>query len=130
MKTEHSSAFMQMSGWSSRGSATPQSSSSDSSNSGPGSERSMVNLCQMAVIIEESERETMGGAELKEKTGHQNKEREATRSRWIVDCGWPSGVSSFARGMAPAGVGLSGESTNAQWLLSKIEPWRRLVARP
>lgn len=84
MKTEHSSAFMQMSGWSSRGSATPQSSSSDSSNSGPGSERSMVNLCQMAVIIEESERETMGGTKLKEKTGHQNKEREATRSRWIV----------------------------------------------
>jgi hypothetical protein len=36
----------------------------------------------MAVIIEESERETMSGAELKEKTGHQNKEREATRSRW------------------------------------------------
>jgi hypothetical protein len=85
MKAEHSSAFMQMSGWSSQGSATPQSSSSNSSNSsnsGPGSERSMVNLCQMAVIIEESERETMSGAELKEKTGHQNKEREATRSRW------------------------------------------------
>jgi hypothetical protein len=101
VEAEDSSAFMQMSGWSSLGSAALQSSSSGSNNSGPGSERSMVCLCQAAVIIEESERETMDKAELKEKTGHQNKEREASR-KWIV--GGLSGVSSCAWGMARAGV--------------------------
>ncbi|CEI39083.1 unnamed protein product [Fusarium venenatum] len=91
-----------MSGWSSLSSAAPQSSNSDSSDSGPGSERSIVCLCQAAVIIEESGRATVDEAELKEKTGHQNKEGEASR-KWIV--GGLSRVSSFAWGMARAGVG-------------------------
>lgn len=104
MEAEDSSAFMQMSGWSTLGSTAPQSSSSNSSNSnsGPGSERSIVCLCQAAVIIEESGRATMDKAKLKEKTGHQNREAEASR-KWIV--GGLSRVSSFAWGMARAGVG-------------------------
>lgn len=101
MEAEDSSAFMQMSGWSTLGSTAPQSSSSNS-NSGPGSERSIVCLCQAAVIIEESGRAAMDKAKLKEKTGHQNREAEASR-KWIV--GGLSRVSSFAWGMARAGVG-------------------------
>lgn len=62
----------------------------------------------MAVIIEETGRATMGNADLKEKASHQNKERGESK----VDCGWLSGVSSFAWGMAPAGVGFGGVSTN------------------
>lgn len=62
----------------------------------------------MAVIIEESERATMGNADLKEKASHQNKERGESK----VDCGWLGGVSSFAWGMAPTGVDFGGVSTN------------------
>lgn len=61
-------AFLQVSDGSTIGSATPQSNGGDD---GPGSERSVVGLGQMAIIIEQKGRTTMGGAKLKEETGHQ-----------------------------------------------------------
>jgi hypothetical protein len=76
VEAEDSSAFMQMNGLSFLGSATPQSGSSNNNRNS----KSSLCLCQAAVIIEKSKRATMDKAESKEKTGHQNKEREASRS--------------------------------------------------
>lgn len=61
------SAFLQVSDGSTIDSATPSNGGDD----GPGSERSVVGLGQMAIIIKQKGRTTMGGAKLKEETGHQ-----------------------------------------------------------
>lgn len=101
----------------------------------------MVYLCQVVVIIEEGKRATVGDAECEKKTGHQGAARHwirRERRAGAVGVGFEKGVRGCANwrwccalGYGAAGYGgFGGEPTKPSGLLSRIEPWRRPVARP
>lgn len=98
----------------------------------------MVYLCQVVVIIEEGERATVGDAEWEKKTGHQGAARHWIRRERRAGVGFEEGGCGrvcrrwcCALGYGAAGYGgFGGEPTKPSGFLSRIEPWRRPVARP
>jgi hypothetical protein len=101
----------------------------------------VVYLCQVVIIIEEGERATVGDAEWEKKTGHQGAARHwirRERRAVAVGVGFEEGVCGrvfrrwcCALGYGAAGYGgFGGEPTKPSGFLSRIEPWRRPVARP